>query len=197
MNAQLYDLALFPLEQTILKEKRKKLLAHASGKVLEIGVGTGINFSFYPPQTVVTGIEPDSAMLKRAKLGESVPRIQVYQASAEDLPFTDESFDTVVGTLVFCTIPNLDKAVNEIFRVLRPGGKLLLLEHIRKDSPVVGKLQDLATHLWKRVAGGCHLNRNPKALLLKRGFIQQAEASFWKGVGKEWIFIKPQKAFYV
>ena len=170
--AALYDTVMAPVERGGFQAIRKQLLRHASGKVLEIGSGTGVNFPYYTEAERVIALDPTPAMVER-----SLPRttqvavpIEVIVANAEALPFPDHTFDTVVGTLVFCTIPDPCQALCEMRRICKPAGKVLFFEHVRVHHPLVGRLQDWLTPLWKRMAGGCHLNRNTLALIKQAGF---------------------------
>ncbi len=159
--ANWYDFFMSPLEKRKFQRIRAELLTKASGRVLELGSGTGINFPLYKEVEEVDAIEPNPYMIKRsfAKRKKSVIPINMVQASAEDLPFEDNSFDTVVATLVFCTIPNMEKAIDEIKRVCKPEAKILLFEHVKMDNPFLVKLQDLLTPAWKKFCDGCCLNR--------------------------------------
>lgn len=192
MHGWLYDGALAPLEKMALKEIRRKLLAQSEGKVLEIGAGTGLNFSHYPAGLEVTATDPDPDMLVRAKLRKDQSSVlkEVSLANAESLPFADESFDTVVATLVFCSIPNPLRAFQEVSRVLKPGGKVLLLEHVRKSGMLVGGLQDILTPLWKHIAGGCHLNRTHENSFRETGFDVVMNEELWRGIGRLWVLRK-------
>lgn len=176
-----YDTLMKPLERRAFHAIRKQLLEQARGTVLEIGAGTGINFSYYRHADKVTAVEPEPSMLEqsliRAQLSD-IP-IEVIRAGAEKLPFHPNSFDCVVGTLVFCTIPDPHAALAEIRRVCKPDGKILLFEHVRLDHPVWGKLQDWLTPSWKRLCGGCHLNRRSLEWVERAGF---------KVISIEWIY---------
>jgi ubiquinone/menaquinone biosynthesis C-methylase UbiE len=170
--AALYDTVMAPVERGGFQAICKQLLRHASGKVLEIGSGTGVNFPYYTEAERVIALDPTPAMVER-----SLPRttqvavpIEVIVANAEALPFPDHTFDTVVGTLVCCTIPDPCQALCEMRRICKPAGKVLFFEHVRVHHPLVGRLQDWLTPLWKRMAGGCHLNRNTLALIKQAGF---------------------------
>jgi ubiquinone/menaquinone biosynthesis C-methylase UbiE len=143
-------------------DHRRKALAHARGRVLEIGGGTGFNLQHYPTaieELVVT--EPAPGMLERARRRAATTElpVTVLQASAESLPFEDSSFDTVVSNLVLCSVEDLDRALAEIHRVLRPGGQLLFVEHVRSDDPRRAKWQDRLERPWMVLADGCHPNR--------------------------------------
>jgi ubiquinone/menaquinone biosynthesis C-methylase UbiE len=141
---------------------RRKALAHAQGRVLEIGGGTGFNLPHYPSdvdELVVT--EPAPGMLERARRRAATTDlpVTVRQASAEALPFEDSSFDTVVSTLVLCSVDDVDQALAEIHRVLRPGGQLIFVEHVRWEDPRRARWQDRLERPWMVLADGCHPNR--------------------------------------
>lgn len=187
-----YDLVLWPAERARLGELRSELLSAASGRTLEIGAGTGLNLPHYPSGVEVVVTEPDEGMVgrigKHADRAGLQPIIRI--ADAQELPFPAGVFDTVVATLVFCTIPHPDRAIREAHRVLKPGGRFLVMEHIRRDTPVAGRLQDAVTPLWKLVAGGCHLNRNPERSFLECGFAVEKTQDLWRGYGRLWILRK-------
>jgi ubiquinone/menaquinone biosynthesis C-methylase UbiE len=148
-------------EEAGLRALRQSLLADAGGRVLEIGAGTGANFPHYNgclESLVVT--EPEPPMLRRLQRAarEHAPHAQVLRAPAEDLPFEDDSFDTVVSTLVLCGVDDQPRALREARRVLRPGGRLLFLEHVRADDPGLAKFQDRMNWL-NRLVVGCDCNR--------------------------------------
>lgn len=142
--------------------QRRALLADARGRVLEVGAGTGWNLAHYPPEVEeIVLTEPVRAMLRRAerRAAELGRPVRAVQASAENLPFDDDSFDTVVSTLVLCTVENQERAVGEIARVLRPGGSLLFIEHVRAEDPRLARWQDRLERPWGVVSMGCHPNR--------------------------------------
>jgi ubiquinone/menaquinone biosynthesis C-methylase UbiE len=165
--ANWYDFFMNPLEKKKFKRIRKELLSNARGKVLELGSGTGINFPYYEKVEAVTAIEPSQHMIERsqAKRKQAVVPIEIVQASAEELPFAANTFDTVVATLVFCTIPNPEKAILEMKRVCKSGGKVLLFEHVKMENRFLSTLQDWLTPVWKKICDGCCLNRNTIDLL--------------------------------
>jgi ubiquinone/menaquinone biosynthesis C-methylase UbiE len=159
-----------PLETNAFTVIRKDLVNKAKGKVLEIGCGTGINFPLYE-SVQVSAIEPNAILRKSADLRAHQARvpIDVMAGNAEQLEFEDNSFDTVVGTLVFCTIPNPGRAIKEVIRVCKPQGKILLFEHIRHENKVLAALQEILTPIWKKMCDGCHLNRNTEELFRHEG----------------------------
>jgi len=142
---------------------RQSLLAQASGAVLEIGFGTGANFKFYPSHVPsLTAIDPNPGMvpLARSHLAEGVVSVHLALASAEWLPFPSASFDTVVSTMTLCSVPHLSKALQELLRVVKPGGRFLFLEHGESPDRSVRRWQDGLTPVWKHLGDGCHLNRS-------------------------------------
>ncbi len=166
---------------------RARALEQASGTVLEIGAGTGLNFAHYPKAvTKVTALEPSPGMLKRAEgrvAGAPVP-VELKLGEAENLPFPDSSFDTVAATLVFCSVADPAKAVNEVKRVLKPGGKWLLLEHIRSAEPGMLRWQQRWNPLWSKIFLGCTLDRDIPALIRAAGFDASGVKEFdIEGVG--------------
>ena len=158
-----------------LAQQRQKMIGLARGKVLEIGVGTGANLPFYSAEVKeVIAIEPGQPMLDKAHafLANSDVKIKVnlQLGDAHKLNFANESFDTVVVCLVLCTIPDAERALKEVRRVVKTGGKVIFLEHVRADSAQLAKLQDWVTPAWKHLACGCHLNRDTEALFERCGF---------------------------
>lgn len=160
-------------------EQRRELMAHAEGCVLELGVGTGSNLGFYPSAvTEVVGIDPHHAVLDRAiRTARALEadgldyRIRLQRADAAKLPYDDGSFDAVVAFLTLCTIPDYQAAAREAHRVLKPRGRLLVLEHVKaEDGSGLAWLQRRLNPLWKRAAVGCHLDRDTAATLRHAGF---------------------------
>ncbi len=165
---------------------RAQVVPLATGRVLEIGIGTGLNLSFYDPSKVseIVGVDPAVDMSKLARQRADLISIPVQTIALElgQIQAPDASFDSIVCTFTLCTIPDAVAALKEMRRVLKPGGKLLFSEHgLAPDLPVV-RWQNRLTPLWKPLAGGCHLNRDIPALLAAGGFsIQQLETSYLKG----------------
>lgn len=181
----IYSKYVFPhlldLSTSHFDRDRGPLLRHAQGRVLELGVGTGASLGFYGiGVSELVGIDPAGAMLQRARdrharlereRGRLPFPVRLHQADAEALPYADDSFDTVVAFLTLCTIPDPGQAAREMRRVLRPGGRLLVLEHVRaEDGRALAWWQDRVDPLWTRAAGGCHLNRDTPGTLRDAGF---------------------------
>lgn len=175
LMAGVYDRGITRMGRAIFDSDRRRLLAAARGRVLDVGGGTGANLPHFPREQVsaIVLLDPSIGMLdlaqrKAAGLGLEV---QTVERQAEDLPFADESFDTVVFTLSLCTIPDPVRALREARRVLRPSGRLLVLEHVRARDPSLAAWQDRFTPLWKLVNAGCHLNRDTRATIEGAGFV--------------------------
>ncbi|MZR62279.1 class I SAM-dependent methyltransferase [Alcanivorax sp. DP30] len=154
---------------------REKLLSQAHGKVLELGVGTGANFPLYTSNaTEIHGIEPGDALLDLARESANQcgnpQRFHLQTGDAQALPYADETFDTVVACLVFCTIPDPQAAAREAFRVLKPGGTLLALEHVASEKRWVRHVQTGLNPAWKHLACGCQLTRDTATTFREAGF---------------------------
>lgn len=170
--ASLYDRMNGSEEKGFLGEMRRELLARLAGDVLEIGAGTGANFEHYPAETRVVALEPDPFMLARAErklagLGRST--ITLQRAPAESLPFPNASFDAVVSTLVLCTVKDVARSLDEMRRVLRPGGQILFIEHVRAQG-IGGRVQDIIRPIWGWFGAGCHPNRRTAESLRDAGW---------------------------
>jgi SAM-dependent methyltransferase len=154
--------------------QRQKVVPHCEGRVLEIGMGTGHNLAFYDPKKVdlVFGLEPAPDMVKRAKpLAEKVDfPVEFIDLPGEEIPLDDNSVDTVLLTYTLCTIPDTLKAMQNMRRVLKPGGKLLFSEHGRAPDAAVEKWQNRLNGVWGKIAGGCHINRDIPTLIEAGGF---------------------------
>jgi SAM-dependent methyltransferase len=160
--ASMYDRLTSGVEAAGLAAHRARLLKEARGRVLEIGAGTGANLRFYPSDVeTITCAEPEAAMATRLerRVREQSRPVTIVHAPVERLPFGDAEFDTVVSTLVLCTVSDQRRALREVWRVLKPGGRLLFLEHVRSDQPRLAAWQDRLNGLNRLVAGGCNCNR--------------------------------------
>jgi SAM-dependent methyltransferase len=165
--AATYDRNLRAAEKAGLADQRRNLVARASGATLEIGAGTGANLALYPAgvrRLVLAEPGEHMASRLRSRAAEEGSGAEIVEAPAERLPFEDDSFDTVVSTLVLCTVPDPGAAVAEIARILRPGGRLLFLEHVRGDDGLA-RWQDRLERPWRFCADGCHCNRDTLGLL--------------------------------
>ncbi|AQS55729.1 class I SAM-dependent methyltransferase [Novibacillus thermophilus] len=179
-----YDALMEPLERRGIRNIRIRLLQKAWGNVLEIGSGTGLNFPYYEQVEQVTAIDPEPLMVKQSmqRAEQAHVPIRVRRAEAEALPFADNLFDTAVGTLVLCTVPDPNKALAEIRRVCKPGAPVLFFEHVRLEHPLLGRLQDGLTPVWKRLCDGCHLNRNTLEQIQRAGFKTTVVEPHYKGI---------------
>lgn len=183
MFATVYDPFLWMGERAGMRRHRRELLAKARGQTLEIGSGTGLNLVHYPDD--LDGLvlaEPDSSMRKRlqATVRRTERKAQVIDAYTEELPFDDASLDTVVSTLVLCTVDAPDVALREIRRVLRPDGQLLFIEHVRSESLLLARWQDRLARPWQRFAEGCRCNRATLELIEACGFAVDAHSAAWR-----------------
>lgn len=168
--ARYYDRALKETEENGLGAMRAALLGEARGRVVEIGAGTGVNLDLYGAEVEdLTLVEPDPHMGARlrerlsADMGNAPRRL--VAAPAEAIPFAEDTFDTAVATLVLCTVPDPAAAIAELARVLRPGGRLLFIEHVRSDDPGRARWQDRLEKPWRFMADGCYCNRDTEANL--------------------------------
>lgn len=158
-----------------VQRQRAKVVPEAEGRVIEIGLGSGLNLAFYDPAKVkeVVGVDPAGEMLTRARKRAAQARVPVEMAQldGEELPFEDGSADTVVVTYALCTIPEPERALAEMRRVLKPGGRLLFAEHGAAPDPGVARWQRrIEDWFWPKIAGGCRLTRRPDELIAAAGF---------------------------
>lgn len=179
MIYKFYQQRIFPhllnqvMQTPSMMDGRAELLGKVRVEVLEIGFGTGLNLPFYQEVDQVYALEPnrDVYQLAQKRVFDAPFHVQHIQASAEKLPFADHSVENIVSTWTMCSIANLDKAIQEIYRVLKPQGTLHLIEHVQyHDNNTLKKLQDLLTPIQKVIADGCHLNRNIELELLNANF---------------------------
>lgn len=165
----LYDVMCTVLETSGLSRWREWLVGGARGTTLEVGCGTGRNLPRYEKNLTLVAVEPLADMLAKAK--SRAPHALLVRASAEALPFRDGAFDTVVSSLVFCSVPDPDKGLGEVKRVLGDEGELRMMEHVRNDqSRLGGWWQDTIQPAWTAVAGGCHPNRRTVEAVERAGF---------------------------
>jgi ubiquinone/menaquinone biosynthesis C-methylase UbiE len=168
MNGRCYNLLMSPLEHWRLNTARRALVGTLEGRILDLGAGTGANFPHFVDPNTVIAAEPDPDMRRVARAGKP-DGLTLIDSTAEQLQLQDDSVDHVVTTLVLCTVADLDLAFQEMRRVLKPGGQLHFLEHVRGEG-FIGKLHDWCTPAWSRIAGGCHLNRRTLETIPQHGF---------------------------
>ncbi len=171
--ARIYDLFMVPQDRFGLRHQRAKLCGTATGRVLEVAIGTGLNLAHYIHAESVVGVDNNLGMLRRAirRTWESSIPVELVAADARRLPFPDSSFDAVVIGFSLCTIPNPEAALEEFARVTAPGGTFHFLEHVRSGKPRTARLQDRFSGTWERVSGGCRANQDTGDIL---------ERSSWK-----------------
>lgn len=181
--APIYELIDLPLELLFFREWRKKALSGLSGKVLEVGVGTGRNLKYYPTGCSVTGIDNSNGMLEKAKKkATDMKNVTLLLMDAEILEFPNKSFDYVVTTFVLCTIPDPVKALEEMRRVLKPSGEMINLEHVRSSSPLIASFEDLISPVLYFLLGD-HTTRHTLKNIEEAGFtIQEAKKLAFKDV---------------
>lgn len=191
VKALLYDAVMTPVGWLGLDRARRRLVSGLSGRVLEVGTGTGLLLPSYPPSVsdvVATDIDPD--LLARARPRR--PGVSLIRADVQQLPFPDASFDAVVACLVFCTVADPARGLAEIRRVLRPNGQLRLLEHVRAPHPTVARLQDTLTPAWSHLAMGCQLNRDTVPLVEASGFRITHRAQMMRALVEELVAVPAQ-----
>jgi ubiquinone/menaquinone biosynthesis C-methylase UbiE len=180
------------MRNRLLDHYRQRTIETAQGLVLEVGVGSGLNLRFYS-RTVdrVFGIDlsPELLRLAHERTADAVVPVSLLRASAEHLPFADAVFDTIVMTWTLCSIPNPIAALTEMRRVLKPGGRLLFVEHGLSPEISTARWQHRLTPCWKRISGGCHLDRKTDDLMRTAGFqIDAIETGYMKGP-RPWTFM--------
>jgi ubiquinone/menaquinone biosynthesis C-methylase UbiE len=191
--ARFFDRLSRLMEKEVGKHRRE-LLAGLSGRVVEIGAGNGMNFRHYPTTVAqVVALEPEPYLrskAERAARDAPVP-VSVRDGAADPLPLEDDSFDTAIASLVLCTVPDPDRALAELRRVLKPGGELRFLEHVRSDQPRKARIQERLDRsgIWPRVGGGCHCARDTVAAIQAAGFNIERIQSL--NFGPSWIITNP------
>jgi ubiquinone/menaquinone biosynthesis C-methylase UbiE len=177
--ATFYDPTLWLGEVAGMRRRRAELLAQARGRTLELGAGTGLNLPHYPDVELIL-LEPDPAM--RARLARRAAAAELLDAGAEAIPLEDDSVDTVVATLVLCTVDDPAATLDEIARVLRPDGQLLLIEHVRAHQTRLARWQDRLEAPWRHFAVGCRCNRSTGELLRAAGFELDVREASWRAM---------------
>jgi len=184
LGSAAYDACMTPLEVGALAAVRAHLITRASGRVLEVGAGTGVNLPYYDFSKIEELIISDLRIKPRlAEAAAGHQRVTVVQADAEALPFVEGVFDTVVATLVLCSVRSPDQGLAELARVLRPEGRLLFIEHVVSHHPVAHRLMNFANPGWRLLAGGCNINRDTARAIEEAGFRFVRFARFGRGLG--------------
>jgi len=165
-------------------------LSELKGKVLEIGFGEGENLKHYPSNCQIYALEKEDKKIENIK--DKDPNVKFFEGKAENLPFENNFFDVVVVSLVLCSVDSIEKAIKEIERIIKPDGKFILLEHVRSENRVVGKLQDIITTPYSWIDNNCHLNRNPLLFINKNIFNLSIEAQVSYFLGSRLVFAKCQ-----
>ncbi|MHB1355432.1 MAG: class I SAM-dependent methyltransferase [Anaerolineae bacterium] len=164
-----FDVFMYPCELILLNQLRRRVIPYLSGQVLEIGVGTGVNLPLYAPATQVTGLEIDPNHLAHALQRKTNTLVRLLRADAVYLPFKGGLYDHVVSTLVFCSLTDPQATLTEIQRVLKPGGWLTLIEHVRGETGLTRSLTDILDKPWHRFSKSCHLNRDTADIIAQSG----------------------------
>jgi len=188
ISSKIYNLFMKPLEKRALSKRRRELVPQAKGNVLEIGAGTGVNFDYYINEnlTKLTVVDLKFNSLITNKPLNSHININYVVASAENLPFADETFDSVVSTLIYCSVDNPQKTLSEVYRVLKPGGKMYFIEHVLPEEKPYRNLVNSLNNTWKCI-GKCNVNRETFKLIEKANFKVESFERIGSGV---LIFIK-------
>jgi ubiquinone/menaquinone biosynthesis C-methylase UbiE len=165
-----YDLFMWPLERALFARLRQRAFAGVEGQVLEVGVGTGANLPFYPASSRVVAVDASTEMLAASRRRQTRAVVQLSQNDVHHLAFPEATFDGVVGSFLLCNVTDPPAVLQEVRRVLRPGGRLLLLEHVRGAHPWAARLTDLLDLPWHAWSRSCHLNRETEATVASAGF---------------------------
>lgn len=176
----LYDLFMLPLEKSGIRKARINLIKKVNGVVLEIGSGSGANTPYYNFNNIEKLVLTDKKLSK--KLKSNIDKIEILEVDALQLPFADGIFDFVVGSLVFCSVKNPLKGLEEVYRVLKDEGRFIYIEHVLPKGNVLSRIFKLINPFWRRVSGGCNLNRNFLSTLKNAGFVVADNMTFGKKI---------------
>ena len=166
----LYDWFMKPLEKRGIRTARKRLMKLVKGSVLEIGSGTGANIPFYNMDEIDQLVITDKKLSKHIDVYRELEKVELVETSVTSLPYKDQSFDTIVHTLVFCSVDDVMKGLSELKRVLKPGGKLMFIEHVLPHKKGYRRLFKTINPIWRTFAGGCNLTRSYEESLITSGF---------------------------
>jgi ubiquinone/menaquinone biosynthesis C-methylase UbiE len=171
-SEQVFDAFMFPLERMTLRRRRRRRLPAVAGRVLETGAGTGANLDHYDLRRVselhLSDISLSGSLRRRAAVADGIARF--HEADVQHLPFEDSSFDWVVSTLLFCSVPDPALGLSEVWRVLRPHGKFLFIEHVRPEGRILGAAVDRFNPAWRSFNGECNINRDTLSEIRRAGF---------------------------
>lgn len=181
--ASIYDILEKPMENMAVGKLREEIFKEVSGKVLEVGVGTGKNIEFYPENAEVTAIDFSEKMLNKARRKASIlnRNVELLVMDAEDMKFNDNTFDYIITTCVFCSIPDPIKGFSEVKRVLKPSGKMIMIEHVRSEGKILGLVMDLMNPAVVSLMGA-NINRNTHLNAQKSGFENIKVTKLWKDI---------------
>ena len=190
----LYDMFMFPFEFLRLKNVRKKLIKKAFGIVLEVGTGTGVNFNFYNFNQVDNLILLDTAISDKVKnfIFPKNVNVKYIEGSVEELSLENDSVDNVVFTLVFCSVANPLKGLTEIYRILKPGGKIYFIEHVLPHNHIMQRAFSKINPGWSKITNGCNVNRQTLRTIIDAGFHIETNREFFSGTFIEGVGIKSQ-----
>jgi ubiquinone/menaquinone biosynthesis C-methylase UbiE len=178
-------LIVLAMRQRNLAQYRRRVVPAAHGRVLEVGIGSGLNLPFYGPGVAqIFGLDPSPQLLAMAKrqTGATGGKLTLIEGAAEAIPLDNSMVDTVVMTWTLCSVADPSEVLREVRRVLKPGGDLLFVEHGAAPDPSVAKWQERLTPIWRRISGGCHLNRNTALLLTSAGFhVRDLQRGYMRG----------------
>jgi ubiquinone/menaquinone biosynthesis C-methylase UbiE len=179
-RAGLYEAIAARMEKAGVEKIRARLAGAMRGRIIEVGCGTGLNFAHYEASAEVVAIEPihDFRNLAAERAAAAAARIEVIEGDAQALDFPDASFDAAFVTLVFCSVPDADRGLAELRRVVRPGGRVVLFEHVRSERPLVRAVQEILNPAWWRFMDGCNLNRDTASRIRGAGFQVEETRTF-------------------
>jgi len=179
-----YNLFMFPFEKILLHDFRRNAVSMASGDVLELGAGTGVNFKYYRKDRLnsLTIVDIKISDSVKAAAEHFISNVEIIEGDAEKLPFPDSSFDTVVFTLVFCSVNNPENGLSEVRRVLKKDGKIIFIEHVKPESNKMKVAAEKVNPTWNSFSNGCNINRETLHLIKSAGFTLISDSYTRKGV---------------